>query len=209
MQGLCSKVVLTWFSPALMLRFSPASLLGIISSSKSSRATHLIQNDNDGGMTFMIPSKIRLIRVCHITQDKKVVIIVERVKTWQRIGFAASNRCRRQPRFASLCSPSDDIKLKVWWNYKMIHWHAGELVSLRASFCDSYLIMSWNVSSEDCEKRNTDENEQRNSGGTLRQKFNISDIWHLTFHFWHSTFYILHSTIPDICPFFTLADFKA
>ena len=30
--------------------------------------------------------------------------------------------------------------------------------------------------------------KQWNSGGTLRQKFNLIDIWHLTFDIWHLTY---------------------
>ena len=37
-------------------------------------------------------------------------------------------------------------------------------------------------------------NDRRNSGGTLRQKFHLINIWHLIFDIWHMTFYIFHST---------------
>ena len=41
-----------------------------------------------------------------------------------------------------------------------------------------------------------DKNDRRNSEGTLRQKFNLIDIW---FDFWHLTYDILHLTL-DIQP---------
>ena len=37
-------------------------------------------------------------------------------------------------------------------------------------------------------------NDRRSSGGTLRQKFNFIDLWHLTFYIWFLTFYIWHFT---------------
>ena len=37
-------------------------------------------------------------------------------------------------------------------------------------------------------------NDRRSSGGTLRQKFNFIDLWHLTFYILHMTFDIGHST---------------
>ena len=37
-------------------------------------------------------------------------------------------------------------------------------------------------------------NDRKNSGGTLRQKFNLIDIWHLIFDIWHMTFDIWYST---------------
>ena len=36
--------------------------------------------------------------------------------------------------------------------------------------------------------------DRRNSGGTLRQKFNLINIWLLIFDMWHLTYDILHST---------------
>ena len=57
MQRLYQKVVLTWFSPALLLTwFSQAALLGMISSSKSSSATHLLIMNEDNDLKFNDPS---------------------------------------------------------------------------------------------------------------------------------------------------------
>ena len=53
---------------------------------------------------------------------------------------------------------------------------------------ENFTSCIWKTYENNCIWEAYEKNDRRNSGGALRQKFNLFDIWHLIFEIWHLTF---------------------
>ena len=69
---------------------------------------------------------------------------------------------------------------------------AADRCHLHDDHCPSFSLPWLEVRSS--YQSSSNKNDRRNSGCTLRQKFNLIDIWHLIFDIWHFIFDIWHLT---------------